>query len=387
MRRRSGTKVMAVIAVVAALCAVLRLFAVGEVASLTGSVLSDFVSQDGMAQQLIGLELSSGNIGTTLASAFFTLPQALLERSETDEPSPALDTPTSEPSTTAPPVSVPEIRTAPEATPEPGELFYNGADVQPTAPDGIDNSAPLPSDGMAIQNNSGLEIDIQALLSEPLELELAEDGPMVLIIHTHGSEAYTQAKGEEYEESDPYRTQDKSKSVIYVGDVLAEELSARGISVVHDRETYDYPSYAGSYNRTLEAIESYLDKYPSISLVIDLHRDAQQTSDGSQYKTIAEIGDTRCAQVMFFVGTNSSGLVHPEWEENMKLALRLQYEMDRSFPTLARPMTVAQYRYNQHMTTGSLLVEVGAAGNTLSESVTAVKYFAEAYANVILASR
>ena len=86
---------------------------------------------------------------------------------------------------------------------------------------------------------------------------------------------------------------------------------------------------------------------------------------------------------MLVVGTNAA-LEHPNWEQNMKLALRVQHEMNRSYPTLARPVGASQYRYNQHMTTGSLIVEVGAAGNTLSESVEAVRYFADSYANVIL---
>ncbi|NLB30024.1 MAG: stage II sporulation protein P, partial [Clostridiales bacterium] len=319
------------------------------------------------------------SFGGALISAFFALPEApgLAGEALPDDVQVIEDyfedIATPEPEGTAEP--------EPEEKYEPGELFYQRGEI--ILQEGIDNSTPLPSDGIIMQNTSGLEIDIERLMSEPLEIVLAEEGPQVLVIHTHGSEAYTQVPGEEYEESDPYRTQNKSRSIISVGDVLAEELSARGISVIHDRGTYDYPSYADSYNRTLAAIQGYLEKYPSISLVIDIHRDASPAT-GDQFKTIAEIDGSLCSQIKLVVGTNGAGLTHPNWEQNMKLALRLQYEMNRSYPTLARPVGASEYRYNQHATAGSLLVEVGAAGNTFSESVDAVRYFADAYANVIL---
>lgn len=378
MKRRVTTKAITVIAVITVLFAVLRLMSVNGVAS--GDALTGFISREGMAEQLLGLEMSSQNLGTAIASVFFHRPEVIAAEADAElEIDRAEYNPLLEPDLQGP-VSTPEPTAEPD---ESGELFYQGGEIKPR--DGIDNSAPLSPDGIVMQNTSGLEIDVERLLSEPLELELAEEGPQVLIIHTHASEAYTQVPGEEYEESDPYRTQDKSKSIIHVGDVLAEELSARGVSVVHDRGTYDYPSYAGSYSNTLEAIKGYLERYPSISLVIDLHRDARAADDGDQYKTIAEINGKKCSQIMLVVGTNGAGLEHPEWEKNMKLALRLEYEMNRSYPSLARPVGASEYRYNQHMTSGSLIVEVGAAGNTLSESVEAVRYFADVYASVITA--
>ena len=377
MRRRSPARFFITITTVSALFAMLRLISVNGVAAK--GVISEFVSQEGVAERLLDYELSGHSIGVELAAVFFTYPNSpeptafpTVEKAKTRDNISDDFTRAEEKTETEPPVS---------KASDSGELYYQGAGLTPYA--GTDNSAPLPSDGIVLQNTSGFEIDIERLLTEPLELNLAEDGPQVLIIHTHASEAFTQAPGEEYVESDPFRTQDKTKSILYVGDVLSDELSARGISVVHDRGTYDYPSYAGAYNRTLEAIRGYLEKYPSISLVIDLHRDARAAEDGDQYKTVAEINGSRCSQIMLVAGTNAAGLEHPEWEQNMKLALRVQHEMNRSYPSLARPVGVSQYRYNQHMTTGSLIVEVGAAGNTLSESVDAIRYFAEAYANVV----
>jgi stage II sporulation protein P len=244
-------------------------------------------------------------------------------------------------------------------------------------------AAETSAEAIAVNNKAGYDVNIAALLKEPLDISISGDSPAVLIIHTHGSEAYLPDKENNYEPSDPYRTQEKKYSVIRVGDELASVLAERGIAFIHDRNIYDYPSYQGSYSRSYEAIQSYLEQYPSIKIVIDLHRDAIEAADGSVYKTIAQIEDTTCAQVMLVMGTDAAGLKHPKWRENFKLALHLQKEMNTLYPSLAKPVELSQYRYNQQATTGSMLLEVGCTGNTLQEALTAVRYFGEAAANVI----
>ena len=199
----------------------------------------------------------------------------------------------------------------------------------------------------------------------------------MLIVHTHGSEAYTPTRADKYEESDAGRTEDKSFNVIRVGDELAEALTERGVSVVHDREIYDYPSYTGSYSRSGASVESYLAQYPSIAVVIDLHRDA--LGDGEvTYKTVAELDGQASSQLMMLVGTGESGLYHPNWQENLRLALYLQQAVNAKYPTLARPISVVKERYNQHLSTGSFILEVGSNGNSLQEAITAVRLFADA---------
>jgi stage II sporulation protein P len=364
----------------AVLIAILKLASATGAAAGTGNLLAGFVSSGQTAQNLLRAEIGTPLTGisprvfdgTALLAVIFPKPDSA---SDADIAEASMQT--------SPAAESPEIA-APEPSDEP-MLFYDGGDAV-SAPGGVDNSAPLPSDGIIIKNNSGLSFDADKLLKEPLELNLTSGEPSVLIIHTHSSESYTKDRGESFEESDPYRTEDKEHNIIAVGDALAESLAARGISVVHDRGLNDYPSYAGAYNRSLITAQKYLKEYPTISLVIDLHRDAMETADGSQFKTIADISGELCSQVMLVVGTNGSGLEHPNWTQNMKLALRLQYEMNRSYPTLARPINVAEHRYNQHVAPGALIVEIGATGNTLSESVTAARYFAEAYANVVTAT-
>ena len=244
-------------------------------------------------------------------------------------------------------------------------------------------AAETSTQAIALNNKAGVSVNTAALLKEPLSIKLSSDGPAVLIIHTHSSEAYLPDKDDPYTPSDPFRTQDKSHSVVRVGDEIASVLKEHGISVIHDTGTYDYPSYQGSYNRSYDAIQSYLKKYPSIKIVIDLHRDAIEAADGSVYKTIAQVDGSTCSQVMFVMGTDAAGLKHPKWKENFKLALHLQQEMNKLYPSLAKPIELSQYRYNQQATKGSMILEVGTTGNTLQESVTAARYFAEAAANVL----
>ena len=258
------------------------------------------------------------------------------------------------------------------------------SDIVETTITGGDSPLYINAEGIYLKNKTDYDIDVEALLNENLNFTIDLDQPSVLVIHTHGSEAFLPAGDDLYEESDPSRTEDTKYNVVRVGDELTEALEARGISVVHDRSLYDYPSYSGSYSRSLEAIENYLEEYPSIKIVIDLHRDALVASDGTTYKTVAQIEGQMCSQVMLVMGSNASGLQHNNWRENLKLALRLQHSMNERYPTLARPICLSRNRYNQHATTGSLLLEVGCNGNTLQEALTAIHLFADVAGSVIL---
>lgn len=235
-----------------------------------------------------------------------------------------------------------------------------------------------------IKNNAGLQFSIENLLSKKPEISVSKNAPSLLIIHTHASEAYTPDGKDIYAESDPYRTEDRRYNVVALGDILTENLKERGINVIHDRGIYDYPSYAGSYNRTYEAIESHLEKNPSISMVIDLHRDASEIDGSLDYKTTYRSGDITSSQVMLVVGSNASGLEHPNWEKNLQFAIHLQSALQSRYPGLARPISISKNRYNQHATIGSLILEVGYCGNTLEEARNAVSLFADAAADVIL---
>ncbi len=247
----------------------------------------------------------------------------------------------------------------------------------------LDADADLSAESIKIDNKSGLDCDIEALLNMPLDFSL-DSSPSVLIVHTHTSESYTKTDTDTYEESDPYRTENLDYNVARVGEELKTALEAYGIGVIHDCTIHDYPDYNGAYSRSLDTINENLKKYPSVKIVIDLHRDAIANSDGSQYKTVAQVDDKTCSQILLVMGTDAMGVSHPDWRKNMSLALKLEYAMNTMYPSLAKPILLSQYRYNQDATTGSMILEVGCAGNTLDEALGAVRYFADAAAQVFL---
>ena len=264
------------------------------------------------------------------------------------------------------------------------------------AADAADNGIPartlVPTDpsgytvcGRAyISNTTDHTLDVTAL-TDTFDAELADDGPQILILHTHGSEAYTPVAGTEVVWSGNHRTTDSRYNVVQVGDEMADVFSEAGISVLHDRTLYDYPSYNEAYDRSLAAVETYLTQYPSIQFVLDVHRDAIEDADGNQYKVVSTVEEGTAAQMTLVVGSDGSGLTHPNWMDNLRLAVALQEETLRQYPTLMRPMLLRNSRYNQHVAPGALLLEVGAAGNAPEEAVLAGQLFAQSMAEVLQA--
>ena len=232
-----------------------------------------------------------------------------------------------------------------------------------------------------INNGSDAALDA-SMLAGDYAAKLGAEGPQVLIIHTHGSESYTMPPGQEYDVSDTFRTLDTNCNMIRIGDEMAQVLTDAGISVVHDRSLYDYPSYSGAYNRSLAAIEKYRAEYPSLLYILDVHRDAVADSEGNNYKLLCA-EEPGAAQLEFVIGSSGGGLEHPDWRENLKLACAVQETLYAKYPTLMRPVTVRNSRYNQQVTTGSLLIEVGTAGNSLEEAVNAARLFAAGFAKTI----
>ncbi|MBR2716903.1 MAG: stage II sporulation protein P [Oscillospiraceae bacterium] len=223
-----------------------------------------------------------------------------------------------------------------------------------------------------LDNNTAYDIDTRELLEEDLSLALPPEGYQVLILHTHTTEAYTTDGGGS---DGAYRTTDPEFSVVRVGEELADVLTGYGLHVLHDTCLYDYPSYSGSYTRSGSAVEEHLAAWPGIRVVIDLHRDALG-DEQNVYKTLADIEGEEAAQLMFVMGSDVN-LEHPQWRENLKLALRLQSRIQERYPTLMRPTLLCDYRYNQQLAPGSLLLEVGTTGNTLEEALAAVRLFGE----------
>ena len=220
--------------------------------------------------------------------------------------------------------------------------------------------------------------DPQALVLQPLQWDLTVDEPSVLIIHTHGTEAYTQTPDAPYYASSDYRTSDDRYNVISIGDELTRLLEEAGLTVIHDRTAYDLTDYESAYSQARAAAQAYLKQYPSIKMVLDLHRDAAQNTDGSQWASCATVNGERSAQLMFVVGTDAMGDRHPNWMTNLSIAGKLNVLMEKSAPGICRSIDLRGKRYNHDLAMGAMIVEVGSAGNTHSEAMRAIPVLADA---------
>ena len=235
--------------------------------------------------------------------------------------------------------------------------------------------------GVYIKNASNKTLDAAALAEPGFAAKLTDSAPQVLILHTHGSEAYTMPAGREYVSTGTCRTANTTCNAVRVGDEIASVLSAYGISVLHDRTLYDDPLYEGAYGRSVEGIEAYQEKYPSLTFILDIHRDAVEDAQHRQYKLVS-LEDPHAAQLSFIMGSNHDG-----WEENLKLAIAVAEAIKADYPTVMRPITLRNSNYNQHKSLGSMLVEVGAAGNSLEEALFSARIFAAAFAQVVLQTK
>jgi len=308
--------------------------------------------------------------------------EAVLRLRGTEEPDDSRDGDTPQPPSDVPPQPEAPLPEEP-AQPDPPLVFAdNGVEARtlvPSSPEGY-----IVSGGVYINNRTEYPLDA-ALLDGTFAAALPEEeGPQILIVHTHGSEAYTMPPGQEYEPSGESRTTDTSLNVVRVGDELAKTLEEAGLTVLHDPTLHDYPEYSGAYGRSLDAVNAYLAEYPTISFVLDVHRDAISDGDGTPYKVVSGVAGLNAAQMSFVIGTDGGGLEHPDWRENLKLAAAIQQRLTADYPTLMRPITVRNSRYNQHTTPGSLLVEMGAAGNSLDEALLSARLLGKALAETIL---
>ena len=259
------------------------------------------------------------------------------------------------------------VRLAPE--PDGPEMFQ--------LPDPVAKIAGFSAEDLELvelSDEPGLGPDLGALLTAPVELTLQDGAPRVLILHSHTTESFAQT-ADRYEESSAYRTLDPGHNMIALGELVAEILESAGIGVIHDRDFHDYPSYNGAYSHAAASTKAYLEQYPTIELILDLHRDAADTPTG-QMATSCTVGGEKAAQLMFVLGTDKR-LNHPDWEDNLSLALKLQVLLEKENPGICRDLTLSKNRYNQHLGKYALLIEIGAAGNTLEQAKIAARELGE----------
>lgn len=194
----------------------------------------------------------------------------------------------------------------------------------------------------------------------------------VLIMHTHTTESYEPYERSYYDVTYAARTTDENYNMVAVGNRIAEQLTAAGIGVAHDTTVHDYPSYSGSYDRSAVTVKKWLEKYPTITVVLDIHRDAIERKVSGKtvrVKPVTEIAGKKAAQLMIIAGCDDGTMNMPHWEENLRFGAALQNQLETDWPTLTRPLMFCYRKYNQDLTTGSLLIEVGGHANTLDEAL------------------
>lgn len=247
-----------------------------------------------------------------------------------------------------------------------------------TLPPDLPVFAPADGASISVKNYPEAKFDLTALLQKPLTWQLQSTQPTVLIFHSHACESYENTEG--YTPSAFYRTTDTRYNMVSVGAHLAQCLREKGIGVIHDTTLHDSPSYNDAYKRSRQTVVQYLEKYPSIQLVLDIHRDAYEDGNGNQASNTLSINGTKTAKLMFLTGSNAHGHDHPNWQDNLSVALKLQATLEKEYPGICRNITLRSDSFNQELSTGFLLVEVGTAGDTRQSALAAAECLAEAIA-------
>ena len=239
----------------------------------------------------------------------------------------------------------------------------------------------IPCGAGSIKNNTRqTAADIAAEAAQPLPFAIEKDSaaPQVLIMHTHATEDYRLSAGLWFAPGDGARSTDRSINMCAVGRVMADTLNAAGICTLHDETLNDYPSYTGSYANSRAVVQQYLAQYPSIKVVLDVHRDAIETENGSRMAPVCTVNGQQAAQVMIICGCdNGSSISLPNYRQNLRFAAAWERAMEGTFPGLTRPVLFSYRFYNQDLTTGSLLIEIGGHGNNLNEALYAGQLAAE----------
>ena len=246
----------------------------------------------------------------------------------------------------------------------------------------------IPCGAGSIKNNTRqTAADIAAEIENPLPFAIEPNSPdpQVLVMHTHATEDYRLSAGLWFAPGDGARSTDCSVNMCAVGRVVADTLNAAGINTLHDETLNDYPSYTGSYANSRAVVQQYLARYPSIKVVLDVHRDAIETESGSRYAPVCTVDGRQAAQVMIICGCDNGTTVQlPGWRQNLRFAAAWERSMEGMYPGFTRPVLFSYRFYNQDLTTGSLLIEIGGHGNNLNEALYAGQLAAKGLAAALL---
>lgn len=252
------------------------------------------------------------------------------------------------------------------------ELAKSGVKSEVTTKNPIVDSSNFEYEGVKIKNETKYSLNKSIFKSNDLNINKKD----IVIFHTHTCESYTTSSKYKYSPTGNFRTTNLNFSVARVGDELDKYLTAYGFKVTHNKAYHDYPSYTGSYSRSLSTVSNILKKKKA-DIIIDLHRDA--IGNYSSYAPKVKIGDDECAQIMFVMGTDGGGLTHPEWKKNLRFAVAIQKKANELYPGLFKTMILRNSRYNQHLGTAASIIEVGSTGNTLDQCLNSMKYLSKVF--------
>ena len=244
-------------------------------------------------------------------------------------------------------------------------------------------------DGFRLRNDTALPADdIENAAMTPFWIELENTAePQVLIYHTHATESYCPYDDGFYDTRYNWRSTDNNNNMVAVGDVMAKVLSQNGIAVIQDTSQHDYPSYNGSYANSYRSVKDYLEHYPTIKVVLDVHRDAIERSAGLIVKPTIEHEGQNYAQLMLVSNCDDGSGLLPNWHKNLSFAAAFSTELEKLIPGITRPILFSYRKYNQQLSNGALLLEFGSHANTLEEACRTAQIAGEALANILNSNR
>lgn len=268
--------------------------------------------------------------------------------------------------------------TLPEVTPNPKRAHNPVQEINNTGKNNVQN--------FSVNDTSETGLDLAEELKKELPFETGDlSKPTVLLYHTHSCESYLTGFSGFYYTDNSYRSTELDRNVAVVGETMKKALEAKGIGVIHDTTIHDAPAFNGAYARSMDTVQSYLEKYPSIKVTIDLHRDSMTTDEGVSYKPTTTVNGRKAAQIMIITGADPTGeLEFESWQDNLIFALKLQKKAADLYDGLMRPLMFCQRKYNMHATNASLIFEVGTEVNTFAEAKYSGTLMGDVLAEVLL---
>lgn len=221
----------------------------------------------------------------------------------------------------------------------------------------------------------------------PEPMVFTGQSPQILIYHTHSREAFKQNPRNRYVAVEAYRSNELEFTVVRVGEALSNHLREKGIPALHDTTEHEQGDFSTAYVRSLETIQNRKKDNPTLRIFLDIHRNAYLPGARDADDEVVIINGQRVARIFVVIGTGE-GFVggfeqRPDWRENYRFALRITQQLNKIHPELAKNIHIMRGRYNQHISTNAVLLEIGSNLTTLNEAERATYYLASALSQII----